>query len=72
MGKNRRNNWRDLLLTIGVVVSAMLLWWGGYYLFNRMSPFSVGFNFITTGIIVLGFYVGAGFTFKKISIKKSF
>jgi hypothetical protein len=57
-----------LLLVIGVVVSFFLLCWGGISVINQISPFSKEVNFTITIVLVLGFYVGAGFTFKKMKL----
>jgi uncharacterized protein YhhL (DUF1145 family) len=58
----------NLLKVIGVIVSFFLLVWGGSYLINQISPFSKEINFTITIVIVLGFYVGAGFAFKKLKL----
>ena len=55
-----------LWLVILVVISYFILSLGGYWGLNAISPFSKEVNFAGAFIIVLGFYVGAGFTFKKI------
>lgn len=61
-------NWKTLGLVIGVVVSFFLLLWGAYSLLSSISPFDNTANFIAAAVIVLGFYVGAGFAFKKLRI----
>lgn len=63
-----RNDFTKLILVILVVVSYFILSLIAYWKLNEVSPFSKEFNFGITFVIVLGFYVGAGFTFKKLKL----
>jgi len=53
-------------ITVLVIIAFFILTSGGYYLLKQISPFSNEINFGTTFVVVLGFFVGAGFTFKKL------
>lgn len=61
----QKQDFNKLGLVIVVVVSFFLLVWGGNWIINLISPFSKEVNFISAIVIVLGFYVGAKFGFKK-------
>ncbi|MFA5796969.1 MAG: hypothetical protein WC916_02950 [Candidatus Woesearchaeota archaeon] len=67
-GKSGKLKIGQLILVILVVITFFLLVWGGYSLLSRISPFSKEINFVTTIVIVIGFYVGGGFAFKKLKI----
>jgi len=62
------NNFKGLILVIAVVISYIILTGGVYLLLNSLSPFAKEVNFGMAFIIVLGFYVGAGFSFKKLKL----
>lgn len=62
------NNFTKLILVILVVITYFLLSFGAYLGLNSISPLSKEFNFGIAFIIVLGFYVGAGFAFKKLKL----
>jgi len=66
MPKNPTFN--TLFLVIFVVISFFLLLWGANSLMKNISPFSTETNFIISLIIVIGFFVGGGFAFKKLKI----
>jgi len=65
---NMVKNFTKLVLVILVVISYFLLSWGAYLLLRTISPFQKEVNFGIAFVIVLGFYVGAGFTFKKLKL----
>jgi len=62
------NNFKGLILVIAVIISYFLLSFGAYWLLSNISPFSKEVNFGIAFVIVLGFFVGAGFTFKKLKL----
>lgn len=66
MSKNP--TFRTLGLIISVTVSFFLLWFGAYQLMHTNFPFTIETDAIISGIIILGFFVGAGFAFKKLKI----
>jgi len=68
MNKNAKQNMGNLFLVILVVISYFALSYGAYSLLDSISPFSAEFNFGIAFVIVLGFYVGAGFAFKKLKL----
>ena len=61
-------NFKTLLLVVCVILSFFLLLWGATYLMKVISPFSDVTNFIISLAIIIGFFVGGGFAFKKLKI----
>ncbi len=61
-------NFKSLILVVAVIITFALLLWAFYWMLNNISPFSKEVNFGIASIVILGFYVGAGFTFKKLKV----